>query len=346
MTNETVAEQLEDEWIDKWFEYVKNLPKNDWISISHNPNLKYKHIAKNPDEAWVWECIVAHQNLTLDDLVKLKNQIPELRSRIATYTENSCICENPNMTMEMAKNKFYPFFDNDVDENDAFQNYSCHIFHNKHVTLDDIKIELNAKRKMCCNCAKHFSSSSNITYEIVKNNPDIPWCWRGISMNPNITMDIIEDNPNEKWEWNHFDDNPNLTMDMVLNNPYEEWYWCYVCAHPNITMDMLETCKMNKNPIQLWNLRGIAQNPNVTIDYLVKLGKKYNMVDDWFHADICINPLTLQKQNYITNHIKFILLVSIHEYYLTPETCSPFDNYKKVEYVFADNFLVSRIVKY
>jgi hypothetical protein len=95
-----------------------------------------------------------------------------------------------------------------------------------------------------------------------------------------------------------------------------------------------------------WNWQGVAENPNVTIDYLMKIGKEYGMENDWFNQHLCANPLTLQKQNYIDNHAKFILLVSIHEYYTNPVSCKPRDNYKNAEYVFADNFLVSRIVKY
>ena len=39
----------------------------------------------------------------------------------------------------------------------------------------------------------------NITMDIIKNNPDLPWDWRGISRNPNLTIDMILDNPDKDW---------------------------------------------------------------------------------------------------------------------------------------------------
>ena len=43
-----------------------------------------------------------------------------------------------------------------------------------------------------------ISRNTNITWDIIKANPDIPWDWEGISWNPNITMDIIRDNPDNR----------------------------------------------------------------------------------------------------------------------------------------------------
>ena len=37
--------------------------------------------------------------------------------------------------------------------------------------------------------------------EYVKNNPDKPWTWYGLSRNPNITMEDVKDNPDKPWDW-------------------------------------------------------------------------------------------------------------------------------------------------
>ena len=39
-----------------------------------------------------------------------------------------------------------------------------------------------------------LSQNPNITWDIVKNNPDKPWDWYRLSKNPNITWDVIKDN--------------------------------------------------------------------------------------------------------------------------------------------------------
>ena len=37
--------------------------------------------------------------------------------------------------------------------------------------------------------------------EMIKENPDKPWNWNGISNNPNITMEMIKENPDKPWDW-------------------------------------------------------------------------------------------------------------------------------------------------
>ena len=36
--------------------------------------------------------------------------------------------------------------------------------------------------------------------EIIKSNP-IFWEWNGLLWNPNITWNIIKDNPDKPWDW-------------------------------------------------------------------------------------------------------------------------------------------------
>ena len=42
-----------------------------------------------------------------------------------------------------------------------------------------------------------LSEIPNVTWEIVKTNPQIPWDFSYLSRNPNITCDIITSNPDE-----------------------------------------------------------------------------------------------------------------------------------------------------
>ena len=49
-------------------------------------------------------------------------------------------------------------------------------------------------------CKDNLSRNPNITFDIIKNNPEIQWSWSMISENKNITMDIIENNPHCKWD--------------------------------------------------------------------------------------------------------------------------------------------------
>ena len=52
-----------------------------------------------------------------------------------------------------------------------------------------------------------ISANSNITWEIIQNNPDKNWFWNVILVNQNITWEIIQDNPDKTWHWWAISDN-------------------------------------------------------------------------------------------------------------------------------------------
>jgi hypothetical protein len=52
-----------------------------------------------------------------------------------------------------------------------------------------------------------LSKNPNITWEIVRDNPDKPWDYKWLSSNPNITWEIITDNPDKPWDFNYFSEN-------------------------------------------------------------------------------------------------------------------------------------------
>jgi hypothetical protein len=57
-----------------------------------------------------------------------------------------------------------------------------------------------------------LSANPNITWEIVKDNPDKPWDWCGLSYNlsenSNISWKIVEANPDKPWNWEYLSKNP------------------------------------------------------------------------------------------------------------------------------------------
>ena len=52
-------------------------------------------------------------------------------------------------------------------------------------------------------------------FDFVKQNPDKPWNWHGISRNPNVTWEIIQANPDKPWHWSEISRNP---MTSARNN--------------------------------------------------------------------------------------------------------------------------------
>ena len=50
-----------------------------------------------------------------------------------------------------------------------------------------------------------------INRDIIKNNPEKPWNWYGITCNPNITWDIIQNNLEKPWDWYYLSSDLNIT---------------------------------------------------------------------------------------------------------------------------------------
>ena len=46
-----------------------------------------------------------------------------------------------------------------------------------------------------------LSENPNITWEHVRDNPNIPWDYYGLSCNPNITWEHVRDNPTLPWDY-------------------------------------------------------------------------------------------------------------------------------------------------
>jgi len=68
-----------------------------------------------------------------------------------------------------------------------------------------------------------LSMNENITWDILKNNPNIPWDMNCMSINPNITFDIVENNLDKKWSWYFLSQNPSITYEDIINNPDKKW---------------------------------------------------------------------------------------------------------------------------
>ena len=60
-----------------------------------------------------------------------------------------------------------------------------------------------------------LGSNPNITWEIVQNNPQIPWNHNYLSQNPNITWEIIQNNPQIRWNYGRLSEHPNITWEGI-----------------------------------------------------------------------------------------------------------------------------------
>jgi hypothetical protein len=145
-----------------------------------------------------------------------------------------------------------------------------------------------------------ISMHPNITYEMMKNNPQYDWDYRYAFMfNPNITMDIIRD------DLDKFSDgvleylcyNENFTYEMIKNEPRIKIKYKYLINNPNITFDIIKNdknllnaiqnlCKnpninteiVKNNPQMRWNYDLIASHPNIDPHFAMTITKNMRVL--------------------------------------------------------------------
>ena len=114
--------------------------------------------------------------------------------------------------------------------------------------------------KECKWNSMYMSMNPNLTLDIVKQHPEIDWCWYRLSNNEGITMQDIVNHPTYPWRWQYVSLNINLTMTMVNSRPAKGWNWADVSCHPGITMQDIKT-----HPHLPWQWEYVIAN-NFTLD--------------------------------------------------------------------------------
>jgi hypothetical protein len=113
-----------------------------------------------------------------------------------------------------------------------------------------------------------LSDNDNLTWTIIKNNPNKNWNWTKISSHMNITLDIIEQNPDDsiapgcpKWDYYEVLLNPNVTFDFVLKNHNKIVLWHAV--YNRTVYNYVITEKDLINDID-WEYKQLSRNKNIS----------------------------------------------------------------------------------
>jgi hypothetical protein len=174
---------------------------------SQNPYINIEIIKKYKNESWDWVELSQNKGITWKDM----EDNPEL-----PWSEESKHL-NPNNTLELLEKHYnMDMFYSDVDY-EFFAEFF--IFSER----DLIKYKDILNWDILC-------QNSSITWEMIKNNTDLPWVWEILSENPNITLDIIESNPDKDWDFNNLFGNPNIDKEYILKNKkHDECYALKLC---------------------------------------------------------------------------------------------------------------------
>jgi hypothetical protein len=121
---------------------------------------------------------------------------------------------------------------------------------------------------------RKLSFNTNLTLSFIRANRN-RLDWELLSANPIITLNIVNNNPDLDWNYKGLSRNPNITWDIVLKNPEKNWNYRELLINPNITPDIVEKNpdKFNVDDKYYW----LSRNTNVTIEYIKKYSDDCDM---------------------------------------------------------------------
>ena len=155
-----------------------------------------------------------------------------------------------------------------------------------------------ARRKRIAKLRHH-----NPLLTLLKRTDHKSWIWWRLSYNSNITIDIVLENPDWPWEYQTLIKNPNITLEIMRLTPTVKWPWRCISNNPNITPDVIMA-----NPDINWDWRSLSTNRHITIELILL---KSSSVWDWsqLSANPAITPAIVE--NYMVKDVKQIMLQNI-----------------------------------
>jgi hypothetical protein len=125
--------------------------------------------------------------------------------------------------------------------------------------------------------------SRQADWQIVKDNPDIPWSMFNLSANPRITLSEIINNPGFYWNWEVISGANNFTWEEIKEHLYEPWNY----------LDIVKRKDVPWKDVQ--RTRALAMyfyaSPNIPFSHLIKFAILSN---DYRDAIVKHKDLTIQ----------------------------------------------------
>lgn len=276
-------------------ETIKNNPEINWHypSLSLNKNINYKMVKENPEIEWSYYYLSYNTSMTwssIKDDVYNKNfnhawLSGHLFVNLETIKENSNVKWDFNILM---KNESIPIeklinfiLENKVN-NDVLSSY--YIYDRNDVNFEMWKTLAEIQKSKNSNSfIPSFSYNPNLTFEIVKNNPEIEWNWNVISKHKNITWDIIKNNYDDyNWDLNSVLSNPNITWEIIQNDEKLKNI-VFNTSNNNVHSKIMIGKSLSKNPNISWKI--VEDNPEIL----------------WNIESLITNSMDNEREKYIRN---------------------------------------------
>jgi hypothetical protein len=310
------------EWSYHWFNKMCGFQWMDFNGISANPNLTTELVLQNIDCDWNHAILLRNNCVDIDVIIQRAPQTA-LGRKLAEFPflhkyveipeyqniDLQQLLNNPKLMMALCKEKYLC--------RDSPLHLLCkNSMHIMEIYDANPQINFNDKPHYIQFDFVSMSFNKSITLNFIEKNIDKQWSWGGLSCHPAITPEFVQKYRNKSWEPSSHTTHINFTLNDLFRI-YGKFNVVDYCCNPNITFDELN-------------------------EYLA-INHDYS---GWVHPSICCNPLTREKNTFIANKWLRLLLSTIYEFHVSPNTYKIGDIVTDIERVCADEFLVSLICKY
>lgn len=153
------------------------LPWN-WRLVQCNPNLTLDFVLAHPEIEWMWETLSAHKSIQFEEHIITHPELP---------WDWNFVSVNPNVTMEHYTK--YPDVNWDLDAMLYCQNERMMNKVYASLTLDQVM----GNKDMDWDWMKISRSSPLARFDVVADNPDLPWVYEKLWNNPYFFKPTIKE---------------------------------------------------------------------------------------------------------------------------------------------------------
>jgi len=186
-----------------------------------------------------------------------------------------CLIRNKNMTLDFVKDNpgLMPhignFYLNVRCDKDFVKEYYDYI--NDDVNMLDWRVAVSDPVKY----AGFFERSirQDIPWEVICENPNIPWNYSMMSYNKYITPKIINDNPHLNWCYVNISYRTDITLDDIINFPEINWHYSALTRNSNIPLSYIEA-----NPDKSWSWFDTHYKEGYDIDFIKRNISRFKFI--------------------------------------------------------------------
>lgn len=235
---------------------LKLYPKSFFHSrIYVHSSITWSIVCKHPEIKWNYRILSDNPNIT-----------PDIRSKYPQYPWKPLKAKKVSKKNDIEKKSKQPIFRNMLKQSAG---------------LHEDRFDL--------------SSSLKINWQIVRDNPTIPWDWNKLTINPSISLQDILGNSNYPWNWNELSYHKDLIKENIL--PGKLWNWPYLSKrfcipwdqiHDHNQIDYTNNYLLNNlladgiltpefiesHPEINWFTNSLVKNESLSIDYLLSIYDK------------------------------------------------------------------------